>query len=222
MDSNKESSILMATSFYLDADESGKCVDQTKYRGMISSLLYLTASHLDIMHNICVCEAFQLCPKESHLTNVKRVFKYLIGTRGLGLWYPRGPNISLIRYSDYDFGGCKVDRKSISGTCHLLGCSLVTWHSRKQACVALSTSEAKYIIVGSFYAQSIWIKHQLEYYGIHLVNIPLMCDNINAINLTKNSITHSRMKHIETIHHFIRDHVTKRSAKLNTQTLITN
>jgi len=109
---------------------------------MIGSLLYLTASRPDIMHNVCVCARFQSCPKESHLTSVKRILKYLKCTKSLGLWYPRRANISLVGYSDFDFGSCKVDKKSTSGTFHLLGCSLVSWHSKKQACGTLSTTEA--------------------------------------------------------------------------------
>jgi len=85
METCKESSTPMATNCYLDTDETGFVVDQTKYRGMIGSLLYLTASRPDIMHNVCVCAKFQSCPKESHLTVVKRIFKYLKGTRNLGL-----------------------------------------------------------------------------------------------------------------------------------------
>ena len=93
-------------------------------------------------------------------------------------------------YNDSDFGGCKLDRKSTGGTCHLLGSSLVSWHSKKQACVALSTTKAEYIAVGSCCAQSLWIKSQLEDYGIKLDNIPLKCDSTSAINLTKNIVLH--------------------------------
>lgn len=187
MESCKESPIPMATNCYLDVDEAETTVDQTKYQGMIGSLLYLTTSHQNIMHNVCVCVRFQSCPKESHLIVVKRILKYLKGTRNLGLWYPRGANILLTRYNDLDFGGCKTDRKSTSGNCHLLGCSLVSWHSKKQACVSLSTIEVEYIVVGNYCAQSIWIKNQLEDYDIHLEQIPLKCDNISAINLIKKS-----------------------------------
>jgi len=93
MESCKESSTPMATNYYLDVDEAGKIVDQTIYRCMIGSLLYLITSHLDIMHSVCVCTRFQSFPKESHLFIVKRILKYLKGTRTLGLWYPRGANI---------------------------------------------------------------------------------------------------------------------------------
>ncbi|XP_014506414.1 uncharacterized protein LOC106766179 [Vigna radiata var. radiata] len=130
----------MATNCYLDLDEAGKNVDQRMFRGMIGSLLYLTASRPDIMHSVCLCARFQSAPKESHLIVVKRILKYLKGTKNHGLWYPNGSNLFLNGYSDFDFGGCKLDRKSTSGTCHLLGSSLISWNSEKQACAALSTT----------------------------------------------------------------------------------
>ena len=156
-----------------------------------------------------VCACFQANPKESHLTTVKRILKYLKGTAYFGLWYSSGASPSLIDYSDVDYGGCKIDKKNTSGTCHLLGCSLVSWHSKKQVCVALSTIEAKYIATGNCCAQFLWMKQQLEDYNIYLNHIPLKCDNTSAINLTKNPIMHSRTKHIEIRIHFLRDHMNK-------------
>jgi len=102
-----------------------------------------------------------------------------------------------------------LDRKNTSGTCHLLGSSLISWNSKKHACVALSTTEAEYIGVGHSCAQSIWLKHQLMDYGVKLEKVPLYCDNTSAINLTKNPIQHSITKQIEIRHHFIRDHMQK-------------
>ncbi|XP_014499153.1 uncharacterized protein LOC106760201 [Vigna radiata var. radiata] len=151
----KDAATPMATNCYLDLDEAWKNVDQKLYRGMIGPLLYLTASRLDIMHSVCLYARFQSAPKESHLTIVKRILKYLKGTKGLGLWYPNGTKTFLNGYSDSDFGGCKLDRKSTSGTCHLLGSSLISCHSKKQACVALSTTEAGYIAAGSCCAESL-------------------------------------------------------------------
>ncbi|KAH9762390.1 hypothetical protein KPL70_000794 [Citrus sinensis] len=138
----------MSTTIKLDKDEKGKEVDIKTYRGMIGSLLYLTASRPDIMFSVCLCARFQSCPKESHMLAVKHIFRYLIGTINLGLWYPRGTHIDLTCYSDADFAGYKVDRKSTSGTCHFLGHSLVSWFSKKQNSVALSTTEAEYIAAG--------------------------------------------------------------------------
>ncbi|KAH9778649.1 hypothetical protein KPL71_007414 [Citrus sinensis] len=144
-DNGTAKSTPMSTTIKLDKDEKGKEVDIKTYRGMIGSLLYLTASRPDIMFSVCLCARFQSCPKESHMLAVKRIFRYLIGTINLSLWYPRGTHIDLTCYSDADFTGYKVDRKSTSGTCHFLGHSLVSWFSKKQNSVALSTTEAEYI-----------------------------------------------------------------------------
>jgi len=102
-----------------------------------------------------------------------------------------------------------LDRKSPSGTCHLLGLILISWNSKKQACVALSTTEAEYNAVVHGCAQIIWLEQQLLDYGVKLSMVPLYCDNTSAINLTKNPIQHSKTKDIEIRHHFIRDHVQK-------------
>ncbi|XP_068462315.1 secreted RxLR effector protein 161-like [Phaseolus vulgaris] len=148
------------------------------------STSYLTASRPDIMFAVCVCARFQSNPKESHFKATKRILKYLKGTTSVGLWYPFHSSINLVGYSDFDFAWCKLDRKSTSDTCHLLGASLISWHSKKQACVALSTAEVGYIVVGSC-AHILWIKQQLEDFGLKLYNMPLLCDNTSAINLTK-------------------------------------
>ncbi|KAH9668399.1 hypothetical protein KPL70_021401 [Citrus sinensis] len=114
IDDSKTKNTPMSTTTKLDKDEKGKEVDIKMYRGMIGSLLYLTASRPDIMFSVCLCARFQSCPKESHLLAVKRIFRYLSGTIDIGLWYPRGTHIDLTCYSDADFAGYKVDRKSTS------------------------------------------------------------------------------------------------------------
>ena len=126
MEKCKEESALMATSTYLDLDGKGKTVDELRYRGMIGSLLYLTASRPYIMLSVCLCARYQANPKESHLVVVKRIIKYLKGTTNVGLLYPKGISLSITGFSDSDFAGCKLDRKSTSGTCHILGSSLVS------------------------------------------------------------------------------------------------
>ena len=204
----------MASSLKLDSDEKGKSVDQKLYRGMIGSLLYLTASRPDIMFSVCLCARFQSNPKESHLSAVKRIFRYLNGTTDLGLWYPRGVSINLVGYTDADFAGCKIDRKSTSGTCQFLGNALISWSSRKQHSVALSTAEAEYVAAGSCCAQVLWIRQQLKDFGIEANCVPIKCDNTSAINISKNLVQHSRTKHIEVRHHFLRDHMQKGDIQL--------
>ena len=149
----KEMATPMSPATKLNKDEKGKNVNQKLYRGMIGSFLYLTASRPNIMFSVCLCARFQACSKESHLFAVKRIFRYLIGTQNLGLWYPKGTSFDLIGFSDADYAGNKIDRKSTSGTCQFLGHMLVSWSSKKQNSVALSTTEAEYIVVGNCYAQ---------------------------------------------------------------------
>lgn len=137
----------------------------------------------------------------------KRIIKYIASISSFGLWYPKRGDFTLLGYSDGDLAGCRVDRKSTSGTCQLLGGKTVSWFSRKQSTVALSTAKAKYVALGSCYSQILWIKQQLRDFEIEDSCTEIKCDNTSAINLTKNSILHSRAKHIEIRHHFIRDHV---------------
>jgi hypothetical protein len=129
----------MGTNGHLDLDTGGKSVDQKVYWSMIGSLLYLCASRPDIMLSVCICARFQANPKEVRLRAVKRIMRYLVYTPKFGLWYPKGSTLDLIGYSDADYAGCKIDRKSTSETCQFLGRSLVSWSSKKQNSVALST-----------------------------------------------------------------------------------
>ena len=156
-----------------------------------------------------MCARFQAAPNESHHLAVKRILWYLAYTPTLGLWYPKGSRFDLVGFSDADYAGDKVDHKSTSGTCHFLGRSLVCWSSKKQNCVSLSTAESEYIAAGSCCAQLLWMKQTLKDYGIHLKQVPLYCDNESAIKIANNPVQHSKTKHIEIRHHFLRDHVVK-------------
>jgi hypothetical protein len=176
---------------------------------MIGSLLYLTASRPDIMFSVCMCARFQSNPKKSHLHAVKRILRYLKHTPSVGLWYPKGATFDLIGYSDSNYAGCKIDRKSISGGCHLIGRSLVSWASKKQNSVALSTAEAEYISAGACCTQILYMKQTLLDYGVVLEKVPLLCDNESAVKIANNHVQHSRTKHIDIRHHFLRDHVAK-------------
>ena len=174
---------------------------------MIGSLLYL--SRPNIMLSVCICARFQANPKECHLMAVKRIFWYLVFTPNLSLWYPKGSTFTLLGYSDSDYAGCRVERKSTSGICQFLGRSLVSWSSKKQNSIALSTAEAEYVAVGACYAQLLWMKQTLRDFGCEQRKIPLLCDNEGAIKLADNPINHSRTKHIDIHHHFLRDHQSK-------------
>ena len=176
---------------------------------MIGSLLYVTVSRPDAMFSVCMCARFQASPRESHLKAIKRILRYLKHTQNVGLCYPKGAKFELVGYSNSDYAGCKVERRSISDIGQLLGRSLVLWSSEKQNSIALSTAEAKYIFVGSCCAQILWIKATLNDFGIKFKKVPLLCDNESAIKLTNNLVQHARTKHIDVHHHFIRDHQQK-------------
>jgi hypothetical protein len=199
----------MPSNGHLDLNEDGKSIDQKVYRSMIGSFLYLCASRPDIMLSVCMCERFQANPKQCHLMAVKRIFRYLAHTPNLGLWYLKGSTFNLLGYSDSDCTGCKVDRKSTSGTCQFLGRSLVSWSSKKQNSVALSTAEAEYVAAGACRAQLLWIRLTLRDFGCKFSKVPLLCDNESAIKLANNPVNHSRTKHIDIRHHFLRDHEAK-------------
>jgi hypothetical protein len=171
---------------------------------MIGSLLYLCASRPDVMLSICMCASFQADPKEVHLRVVKRIMRYLVHTPKFGLWYPR--TFDFIGYSDADWAGWKIDRKSTSGTCQFLKRSLVSWASKKQNSVALSTAEAEYIAAGHCCAQLLWMRQTLRDYGFKLSKDSLLCDNKSAIRMAENPVEHSRTKHIDIRYHFLRDH----------------
>jgi len=209
MDDAKSISTPMGTNESLDSDTSGNMVDQKLYWSMIGSLLYVTALRPDVMFSVCMCARFQASPRESHLKATKRILRYFKHTQNVSLWYPKGAKFELIGYSDSDYPGCKVERRSTSGTCQLSGRSLVSWSSMKQNSVALSTAEAEYIAASSCCAQILWMKATLKHFGINFKQVPLLCDNESAVKLTNNLVQHSRTKHIDVCHHFIRDHQQK-------------
>ncbi|GJY43320.1 putative ribonuclease H-like domain-containing protein [Tanacetum coccineum] len=194
----------METKVALTKDEEVVDVDVHLYRSMIGSLMYLTASS-GIMYVVCVCSRFQVTPKTSHLNAVKRIFKYLKGKPHLGLWYPRESPFDLEAFFDSDYGGSNLDRKSTTGGCQFLGQRLISWQCKKQTIVATSTTEAEYVAAANCCGQVLWVQNQLLDYGFNFMNTKIHIDNESTICIVKNPIYHSKTKHIEIRHHFIRD-----------------
>jgi hypothetical protein len=162
-----------------------------------------------------VCARFQSNPKESHLLAVKRIFRYLKGTENMSLFYPRSDTFDLKGFTDADYAGDLVNRKSTSGTLQFLGSCLVSWASKKQNTVALSTAEAEYVAAAACCSQVLWIKQQLRDYGLRYECIPINCDNTSAICISKDPVHHSKVKHIHIRHHFLKDYVEKGLIKLD-------
>ena len=139
----------MSLNVKLTVDLLGKSVDPSLYRSMIGSLLYLTASRPDISYNVGVCARYQANPKESHMTALKRIIKYVKTTTEFDVWYSKDTSDVLAGYSDADWAGNANDRKSTSRGCFYVGNNLVSWMSKKQNSISLSTAEAEYITAGS-------------------------------------------------------------------------
>ncbi|GJT07958.1 retrovirus-related pol polyprotein from transposon TNT 1-94 [Tanacetum coccineum] len=198
----------------LDEDLMGIPVDQTRFRGMVGSLMYLTASRPDLVFAVCMCARYQAKPTKKHFEAIKRVFRYLKGTINMGLWYPKDNAMSLTAYADADHAGCQDSRRSTSGSAQFLGDRLVSWSSKKQRSTAISTTEAEYIAMSGCYAQILWMRSQLKDYRFNFNKIPLYYDNKSAIALCCNNVQHSRSKHIDIRHHFIREQVENRVVEL--------
>ncbi|GKE23761.1 retrovirus-related pol polyprotein from transposon TNT 1-94 [Tanacetum coccineum] len=137
----------------LDADLQCTPVDQTKYHSMIGGLMYLTASRLDIAYAMFVCARYQAHPTDKHLKEVKRIFRYLRQTINMGLWYSKDSGFELIAYADADHAGCNDDCKSTSGGIQFLGDKLVSWSSKKQDYITMSSTEAEYVSLFACCAQ---------------------------------------------------------------------
>ncbi|GJV74711.1 retrovirus-related pol polyprotein from transposon TNT 1-94 [Tanacetum coccineum] len=159
----------MVDQLKLDEDPPGILVNQTQFRSMVGSLMYLTASRPDLVFVVCMCARNQALPTKKHLEVLKRVFRYLKGTINWGL----------------------------------------CWSSKKHKSTTISTTEAEYIAMSGCCAQILWMRSQLTDYGFVFNKIPLYCDNRSAIALCCNNVQHSRSKHIDIRHHFIREQVEK-------------
>nr|GEW45903.1 hypothetical protein [Tanacetum cinerariifolium] len=164
----------------LDKDKEGKAVDLSHYRGMIGTILYLTASRPDLQFATCMCVRYQARPIEKHLHAVKRIFRYLRGTVNWGLWYPKDSSITLTAFADADHAGCQDICRS---------------------------TYAEYIALSGCCAQILWMRSQLTDYGLGFNKIPMYCDNKSAIALCCNNVQHSMSKHIDIRYHFIKEHV---------------
>ncbi|GJR34737.1 putative ribonuclease H-like domain-containing protein [Tanacetum coccineum] len=197
-----------------------KKFNYTDVKSMIGSLMYLTTSRPDIMFAVCACARFQVSPKTSHLLAVKRIFRYLKGKPSLGLWYSKDSPLELVAYTDSDYAGATLDRKSTTRGCQFLGNRLISWQCKKQTVVATSITKAEYVAAASCCGQVLWIQNQLLDYGYNFMNTVIYIDNTSTICIIENPVQHSKTKHIEIRHHFIRDCNTKKliqMAKIDTQ-----
>ncbi|GJZ27092.1 uncharacterized mitochondrial protein-like protein [Tanacetum coccineum] len=177
----------METQKLLLKDEDGEEVDVHLYRSMIGSLMYLTSSRPDIIFAVCACARYQVNPKISHLHAVKR----------LGLWYPKDSPFDLVAYTDSDYAGASLDRKSTTGGCQFLGSRLISWQCKKQTVVANSTTEAEYVAASSCCGQVLWIQNQLLDYGPKKKNIELPQPNGPTTNVADEAVNEEMDDNLE-------------------------
>ncbi|GJU15949.1 retrovirus-related pol polyprotein from transposon TNT 1-94 [Tanacetum coccineum] len=142
----------------LDEDKDGKAVDPSHFRGMIGTLLYLTASRPDLQFAICMCARYQARPTKKHQNAVKRIFRYLKGTVHQVLWYPKDSSFVLTAFANADHASCQDTRRSTSGSIQLLGDRLVSWSSKQQKSAVISSTEAEYIALSSCCVQVLWMR----------------------------------------------------------------
>ncbi|GJU89939.1 uncharacterized mitochondrial protein-like protein [Tanacetum coccineum] len=177
----------------LDEDKEGKAIDPSHYRGMIGTLLYLTASRPDLQFSIRMCARFQARPTEKHLHAVKRIFRYLRGIVNRGLWYLKDSSIALTAFAYADHASCQDTCRSTSGSMQFLRDRLVSWSSKRQKSDAISSTEAEYIAMSGCCAQILWMRSQLTDYVLGFNKIPMYCDNKSVIALSCNNVQHSRI-----------------------------
>nr|GFB67824.1 hypothetical protein [Tanacetum cinerariifolium] len=137
-------------------------------------------------------------------------YRYLKGKPHLGLWYPKDLPFNLVAYSNSDYSGASLDRKSTIGGCQFLSYGLISWQCKKQTVVATSSTEDEYVAAASCCTQVLWIQNQLLDYGYNFMHTTLYIDNSSTICIIKNPVLQSKIKHIEIKHHFIRDYNDKK------------
>jgi hypothetical protein len=198
----------------LHASES-QLMDSTLYRQLIGSLMYLVNTRPDICFAVNTLSQFMVEPRRVHWVAAKHVLRYLCGTVDYGMDYHRGDGVRLVGYTDSDWAGCVSDRKITSGCCFGLGSAVVSWFSRKQKSVALSSAEAEYMAASQASCEALWLRKMLiGLFGVQLRPTVIYCDNQSCIKLSENPVFHDRSKHIEIRYHFTHDYVQRGAVEL--------
>ncbi|XP_020421259.1 uncharacterized protein LOC109949598 [Prunus persica] len=185
-------------------EDGSEMADESEYRQIIGSLLYLTATRPDIMFASSLLARFMHNPTKKHIGTAKKVLRYVQGTLDYGVEFKKGKAATLIGYCDNDWAGSEDDRRSTSGYMFTLGSGMFSWASIKQNTVALSTAEAEYVSAAEATSQAKWLRFILEDFGAEQVEgTPILCDNTSAIAMAKNPIFHQKSRHISRKFHFI-------------------
>ncbi|GJW86542.1 putative RNA-directed DNA polymerase [Tanacetum coccineum] len=221
MDKAKVVSSPLTTNFKLtdkDCPSSKKNIekmDRVPYASAVGSLMYaMVCTRPDLAHAVGVVSRFLSNPGKKHWEAVKWIFRYLRGTSKLGITFGNGKPM-LVGFTDSDMAGNKDNMKSTSGYLMTFAGGAVSWQSRLQKCVALSTTEAEYMAATEACKELLWLKRFLQELGFKKQRYAVLCDNQSAIHLAKNSMFHKRTKHIDIRYHWIRDAIEDGMFELN-------
>lgn len=200
----------------LSKEGAGAEVNPTVFKQLVGSLRYLTVTRPDIIFSVNLVSRFMERPTEQHLLAAKRILRYIQGTSSFGIQYKREGEDRLVGYADSDYAGDIDDRKSTSGYVFMLSGGAVSWASKKQPIVTLSTTEAEFVAAAYGACQAIWLKNVFEEIGVEQEGgITMYCDNSSTIKLSKNLVLHGRSKHIHVRYHFLRELVNDGVIQLN-------
>ncbi|CAH9122907.1 unnamed protein product [Cuscuta epithymum] len=199
----------LASRTTLSLSDGELLVDSTEYRSMVGALQYLTLTRPDITYAVHLVSQFMHAPRTTHLFAVKRIFRYLQGTRDHGLWLQHSDRPTcVLAYSDADWAGCPDSSRSTTGFAVFLGPNLISWKSKKQPTVSKSSTEAEYRAIAYTVQDTLHIRSVLFELGYPIHEpVHLLCDNISASYLTANPVQHARSKHIQIDYHFVRERV---------------
>ncbi|KAJ0625451.1 putative RNA-directed DNA polymerase [Helianthus annuus] len=196
----------MMVNHKLQMEEGAKLVEKERYQRLVGKLIYLSHTRPDIAYAVSVVSQFMHQPQIAHMGAVCRIMRYLKGTIGHGVLFKSNGHLKIQGYTDADWAGDKGDRRSTSGYFTLVGGNLVTWRSKKQKVVALSSAEAEFRGIARGLTEILWIRKLLTEVGFPPTEpTRIMCDNKAAIQISENPVQHDRTKHVEVDRHFIKE-----------------
>ncbi|KAK2977907.1 hypothetical protein RJ640_002957 [Escallonia rubra] len=215
MGDSKEKATPMEPNLKLKKDKGKPLKDARKFRQLVGSLIYLTITRPEISYSVSVVSQFMQNPRTPHLEAARRILRYVKGTLDYGLLYKRCDNFVLSGFTDADWAGDTNDRHSTSGYCFNTGSAAVSWCSKKQNIVVLSSTEAEYVAATMATQECVWLKRLIGDMFCEVdYAVQIKCDNESAIKLASNPIFHARTKHIEVRYHFVREKVLSEDVEL--------
>ncbi|GJY14422.1 integrase [Tanacetum coccineum] len=205
----------MEPNLKLRKNEGTLLKDVKKYRQLVGSLIYLTITRLELSYCVGKVSEFMQCPRTSLLEAAKMILQYVKGYLDYGLLYKKTNTFCLNGFTDADWGGNADDRHSTTGYCFSTGSAMVSWCSKNQSVVTLSSTEAKYVAATMTAQECMWLKRLVrDMMGKFEYAVKVRCDNESTIKLASNPVFHARTKHIEVRHHYIREKVLDQEIEL--------